>query len=144
MGYIYPCVIEGTETAGEGFAVTFPDVYGANTGGDTFREAIIMAEDCLVVALGAYMDCQEELPTPSTWKKGQELISVQPLVAAQLDLYATMRQQGITTEDLAHRLQVPVPDARKLLILDYRTSINQVFDALEAVGSNVPVEETVA
>ena len=98
----------------------------------------------MVVALGAYMDCQEELPTPSTWKKGQELISVQPLVAAQLDLYAAMRQHGITTEDLAHRLQVPVPDARKLLILDYRTSINQVFDALEAVGSNVPVEETVA
>ena len=144
MGYTYPCVIEGNEKDGDGFAATFPDVYGANTGGGTFREAIIMAEDCLVVCLGAYIDCREELPTPSTWKEGQEIISVQPLIAAQLDLYTAMRKQGVTVEDLAHRLHIPESDARQLLTLDYKTSINQVFKALAAVGSKATVDKTVA
>ena len=144
MGYIYPCVIDGNEKNGEGFAVTFPDVYGANTGGDTFREAIIMAEDCLVVALGAYIDCHEELPAPSPWQKGRELISVQPLIAAQLDLYTAMREKGIVVEDLAQVLKIAASDARKLLTLDYETSIGQVYIALEKVGSGAPVEETVA
>ena len=33
MQYAYPCKIVGNEHDGDGFAVTFPDVYGANTGG---------------------------------------------------------------------------------------------------------------
>ena len=37
MRYLFPYTIEGNEEDGEGFAVTFPDVYGANTGGSTFR-----------------------------------------------------------------------------------------------------------
>lgn len=144
MRYVYPCNFTPDEEEGDGYVVTFPDVRGAHTGAQSFRESIILAEDCLVVMLGAYINCQEELPTPSPWTQGQELLTVQPLIAAQLDLYSAMRQQGITTEDLAHRLQVPVSEAKKLLILDYSTSINQVFKALEAVGSKAPVEETVA
>ena len=74
MRYAFPCNIEGNEADGDGFVVTFPDVDGAITGGFTFKESIILAEDCLVVSLGAYMDCQEELPVPSSWTEGQELI----------------------------------------------------------------------
>jgi predicted RNase H-like HicB family nuclease len=144
MHYTFPCAIEGNEYDGDGFVVTFPDVYGANTGGETFREAIIMAEDCLVVSLGAYMDCQEELPTPGPWTKGQELITVQPLIAAQLDLYTAMREQGITTADLAQRLDLPEAEVKKLLVLDYRTPIGQIVEALEAVGRKLVVEDRAA
>ena len=94
MKYAFPCNIVGNEDDGDGFSVKFPDLKGANTGGSTFKEAIIMAEDCLVVSLASYVDCQEELPTPSRWAKGQELLTVQPLIAAQLDLYVAMRETG--------------------------------------------------
>ena len=103
-----------------------------------------MAEDCLVVSLGAYIDCQEELPTPSPWTQGQELIAVQPLIAAQLDLYTAMRNQGITVANLAERLQVPTSEAKKLLVLDYTTSINEVFKAMDVLGAKAQVEQTVA
>ena len=66
----------------------------------TFRESVILAEDCMVVSLASYVDRQEELPTPSGWAKGQELMTVQPLIAAQLDLYVAMREQGVTTPRL--------------------------------------------
>ena len=144
MRYAYPCDIKGNEDDGEGFAVTFPDVYGANTGGFTFKEAIIMAEDCLVVSLASYVVCREELPTPSAWKKGQELLTVQPLIAAQLDLYAAMREQGVTTSDLAQRLNRPEEVAERLLSLDYRTSINEVVVALELLGRNPAVDDLAA
>ena len=144
MKYTFPCNIIGNQDDGDGFSVKFPDLKGANTGGFTFKEAIIMAEDCLVVSLASYVDCEEELPTPSRWEKGQELLTVQPLIAAQLDLYNAMRQQGVSVSDLAMRLNLPEPDAKRLLSLDYKTSINEVAKALELLGCEPAVEDLAA
>ena len=77
MRYVYPCDIAGNETDGDGFVAVFPDVNGAITGGFTFKEALINAEDCLVVALASCVDCGEELPAPSSYQEGQELLTVQ-------------------------------------------------------------------
>ena len=144
MRYTYPCNIEGNEQDGDGFVATFPDLEGAVTGGFTFKEAIIMAEDCLVVSLASYVDRQEELPTPSAWAKGQELLTVQPLIAVQLDLYVAMREQGVTTADLAQLLNLSEAVVKRLLSLDYRTSINEVVEALELLGCNPVVEDLAA
>ena len=103
-----------------------------------------MAEDCLVVSLASYVVCREELPAPSAWKKGQELLTVQPLIAAQLDLYAAMREQGVTTSDLAQRLNLPEAEAKRLLSLDYKTSINEVVEALELLGCKSVVDDLAA
>ena len=144
MRYTFPCNIDGNAEDGDGFVATFPDLKGAITGGFTFKETVILAEDCLVVSLGAYVDCQEELPMPSLWQEGQELLTVQPLIAAQLDLYSTMREKDISMDDLAQRLRIPASEAQQLLVLDYKTSINQVFKALEALDSEASVGEAVA
>ena len=144
MRYAFPCNIEGNEEDGDGFVVTFPDLEGAITGGMTFRESVILAEDCMVVSLASYVDRQEELPTPSGWAKGQELMTVQPLIAAQLDLYVAMREQGVTTPDLARRLNLPEAEAKRLLSLDYKTSINEVVEALELLGCKPAVEDLAA
>ena len=99
MRYTYPCNIildkEGLrETGREGYVVNFPDVYGANTGGDTWDEAVEMAEDCLGVALSFYFDEDEVVPTPSLPTEGQVLIPVPPLVAAKLTITSAMREKG--------------------------------------------------
>ena len=144
MQYVYPCNIKGNETDGDGFVATFPDVEGATTGGFTFREALINAEDCLVVALASCVDCGEELPTPSPFQDGQELLTVQPVIAAQLDLHTAMREQGISRADLAERLGVGSDAVDKLLILDYRTPIAEIIKALRAVGCQLAATEQVA
>ena len=144
MQYVYPCNIEGNETDGDGFMATFPDVVGAITGGFTFKEALILAEDCLVVALSCYIDLGKDLPTPSPYQKGQELLTVQPVIAAQLDLYSAMREQSITVPELAERLGVGEADAAKLVSLDYCTPIGKVVEALRAVGCAPAVAEQVA
>ena len=144
MRYTFPCDIECNEEDGDGFVATFPDLVGAVTGGFTFKEAIIMAEDCLVVSLASYVDRQKELPTPSRWSKGQELLTVQPLIAAQLDLYVAMREQGVTVSGLAQHLNLPEAEVKRLLSLDYRTSINEVAEALELLGCKSVAEELAA
>ena len=135
MRYVFPCnfTLDEYENDG-GFVVQFPDVQGATCGGKTFKECIILAEDCLVVMLSAYVDNNEKLPTPSPWVEGQELVGVQPLIAAQLDLYTAMREQNVTTADLARRLGITKKAAGKLLLLDYNTRLAEVNRALAAVG----------
>ena len=145
MKYTFPCnIAPDTEEGGWGFVVSFPDVKGAHTSGKTFKEAIILAEDCMVVALSAYIQLGHELPTPSPYQEGQELLTVQPVIAAQLDLYAAMREQGIGRAELAERLGVSGADADRLLSLDYRTPIAQVMKALRAVGRELAAAGLVA
>ena len=64
-----------------------------------------MDEDYLLkVLLGIRCDCPDyvghdlDLPTPSPYQEGQELLTVQPVVAAQLDLYAAMREQKLARQ----------------------------------------------
>ena len=144
MRYLYPCTIEGNEEDGDGFVVSYPDIPWAHTGGFTFKESLILAEDCLVVALAHYVDHGEQLPTPSPYQQGQELLTVQPVIAAQLDLYTAMREQNLTRADLAKRLGISSEDADRLLSLDYRTPIGQVARALKAVGCESAATEQVA
>ena len=145
MKYTFPCHIRpDEEEGGWGYVVSFPDVSGSNTGGKTFKESVILAEDCLVVALSCYIDLEKELPTPSPYQEGQELLTVQPVIAAQLDLYTAMREQGISLAQLAERLGISEQDAAPLLILDYCTPIGQVIKALQAVGCQPAIEKQTA
>ena len=144
MRYLYPCTIEGNEEDGDGFVVSYPDIPWAHTGGFTFKESLILAEDCLVVALAHYVDHGEEIPAPSPYQDGQELLTVQPVIAAQLDLYTAMREQNLTRADLAKRLGISSEDADSLLSLDYRTPIVQVARALKAVGCELSAVEQAA
>ena len=123
---------------------SFPCIPGALTCVREWKTAIIMAEDCLAVSLASCVDQHKELPTPTRWTRGQELLTVQPLVTAQLDLYNAMRQQGVAVSGLAQRLDLPDTGPWRLLSLDYKTSINEVAVALELFGCNPAVEELAA
>ena len=144
MQYAYPCKIIGNEHDGDGFAVTFPDVYGANTGGDTYQEALEMAEDCLLVALCGYVKCGEELPQPSKVKKGQELVAVPPLAAAKLALYAAMRRQLITPAELACRTGLSPAIVRRLQQPGRNSHSDHIAKALDAVGCRLLVTDLAA
>ncbi len=141
MRYAFPCDIKPDDSEGGwGYVVSFPDIPFAHTGGKTFKESIILAEDCMVVALSVYVDRERDLPAPSPYQEGQELLTVQPVIAAQLDLYAAMREQGISQADLATRLGIAEADAARLLILDYCTPLSRVAKALRAVGCDLAAD----
>ena len=142
MRYVYPCVL--TPEEGGGFFVRFPDVPGALTCGDDRGEALLMAEDALAVALAGYVQQQRDIPLPSPVKKGQEIVTLPPLIAAKLALYTAMRQQGVTKVALAARLGLSESVVRRLVNPDHRSHISQVEKALRAVGRKLAVEDQAA
>ena len=148
MRYVYPCniVLDEAELQATGrvaFNVTFPDVYGANTCGWSWEEAVEMAADGLGVALGMYIDANEPIPIPSPVAAGQVLIPAPPVVAAKLALYNAIRKQGLSTEALAGILQIDNRAVRKLLDPGHKSHLTQLENALRAVGCALVIEDAV-
>ena len=146
MRYAYPCNIVSDEeekraTGRLAYNVTFPDVYGANTGGWSWEEALERAQDCLAVALGMCVKSREAIPVPSPLGEGEALVSVTPVVAAKLALYTAMREQGITNMGLATRLGVQENAIRRLVDPGHRSHISSVEKALKAVGRSLILED---
>lgn len=143
MKYVYPCNIALDETADrEAYVVTFPDVYGANTGGWSWEEAIENAEDALVAALGASYRQQGEIPLPSPVADGQVPINVPVIPAAKLALNRSMRGQGITQRELAERLGLTADATATLCNPDYFSHLSTIEKALRIVGCGLVVEES--
>lgn len=146
MRYAYPCSIvrdeeEARATGREAYVVTFPDVYGANTGGWSWDEAVDMAKDCLEVALGMYVEARQDIPAPSPQADGQVLISVAPIIAAKLALYTAMREQNIANVALADRLGLQENAVRRRLDPGHRSHITSVEKALAVVGRSLVLED---
>ena len=139
MRYVYPCVLH--EEEGGGYWVSFPDVKGANTGGSTREEALEMAEDALVAALGAYYSLGEDIPLPGLVGEGQQPVPLRPVAAAKVALIVAMRERGLSKVALAKRLGVSEAAVRKLCNPDHRSHISTVERALHAVGRGLIIED---
>jgi len=120
--------------------VTFPGVPEALTDGETEAEALAEALDCLIAALGGYINDRRDIPRPSRSKRGQPVVALPPLVSAKLALYQAMRDAGITRVALGERLGVSEGAVRRLLDLDHRSHIGQIDAALVALGKRLVVE----
>lgn len=60
----------------DGFVVTFRDVPEANTQGDTFIEAVKMAQDALQTAMEFYDEDNKPRPKPSAAIHGDVMIDI--------------------------------------------------------------------
>ena len=68
---------------------------------------------------------REDIPAPSPLAEGQVLISVAPIVAAKIALYAAMREQDITNVALATRLGLQRTQSAGFSIRDIDPTLRQ-------------------
>ena len=118
--------------------VSFPDIPEALTEGATEQEALAEAQDCLIAALGGYIDERRNIPHPSPGR-GLPLVALPALVAAKIALYCAMRERGLSNAALARRLGTVEGAVRRLIDLDHRSHIGQVETALHALGQRLVV-----
>lgn len=80
MSNLYPAQFEESfycdSNASQGFVVTFRDVPEAITQGDTFIEAVEMAQDCLSLVLFGYKEEGRAYPVPSATINGDVMIDI--------------------------------------------------------------------
>ena len=119
--------------------VEFPDVPGALTQGADEQDALVRAVDCLVAALGAYVELRREIPPPSP-AHGRPTVTLPPLAAAKLALYQAMHEAKMTNVALAGHLGVTENAVRRLLDLDHRSHIGRIEAALAVFGKRLVVE----
>ena len=146
MKYVYPCniVVDEEEKAATGrlaYNVTFPDIPGAITCGWSWEEAVEMAEDVLIAALGVCYRKGEEFPLPSSVTKGQVSICLQPVAAAKVALNLAMRKKGITKVSLAEKLGMNEVAVVKLCDPDHGSHMSTVERALKVFGLRLAVED---
>ncbi len=137
QSFAYPVTLSHEEDT---VLVSFPDIPEALTEGDDEAEALYEAADCLVAALGGYIELRRDIPAPSRPRRGQPVVRVPPLVAAKLALYRAMRGSGLTRVALGKRLGISEGAVRRLLDLDHRSHIGQVEAALAVLGKRLVVE----
>lgn len=138
MRYAYPCQVTCHE--GNEYVVSFPDVKGALTGANDRSEALELAGDALSVMLAGYVKERRVIPVPSPVLDGQEVVTVDPVTAAKLELYSAMRDQGLTRRALAKRMGLSDTVIGRLVDPDRHSRIDHVLRALRAVGRDLVIE----
>lgn len=62
--YVFPALFE-TEEGVDGFTVSFPDIPGCHTEGDSLEEALTMAREALGLHLYSMEEDGDQIPSPS-------------------------------------------------------------------------------
>lgn len=135
MQYRYPYQ---TERDGDSQVVSFPDVPGASTQVDAGEDFEATVRDCLVAALGGYVEHRLPVPAASP-SRGRATVALGVMTSAKLALATVMAAEGVSNVALARRLGVNEKVVRRLLDLDHTSQINRLEDALALLGRTLQV-----
>jgi antitoxin HicB len=133
----YP--VELTPDTNGTLLVTFPDLAEATTFGEDEAEALLRAVDALETVLAARIDDREDIPLPSA-PTGRPCVALPALSAAKVLLYRAMRKAGVRKADLARRLGWQGPQVDRLLDLGHASRLDQIEQALAALGKRLTVD----
>lgn len=126
-----------TRDTNDTWLVTFPDVPGAHTFGETKEEARLRALDALESMLEAHIKDGDTIPRSKPATKSQETLTVPPMIAAKVELYEALRGAKMTKYALAKRLNWHVPQVDCLFNLRHRSRLDQIEEAAAALGRRV-------
>ena len=127
------------EEDGNGFHVRFPDLPEALTGGDNLADTLVQAADCLAETIAGRIARNEEIPAPSTPKRGQRLIGVPLYLAPKLALYLAMRERAMPKTGLASLLGVSETVVRRMLDPRHSSRPENIQAALGMLGKRIVV-----
>ena len=118
--------------------VTFPDVEGAVTFGDTIEEALTRAPEALATILEAYIKDRRPIPPPSV-RSTKYRVTVPALVEAKIRLYEAMRAAKVGKAELGRRLDWHPPQVDRLLAMTHGSKLEQLEAAFSALGKRLVV-----
>jgi antitoxin HicB len=136
--FTYPAKF--TAGADDRVLVEFVDLPRVSTDGRDSRDAMEEAMDALGSDLSIRLSRREEIPAPSTAKRGQKLVPVPLWLAPKLALYLAMRDRKVNNSELARRLGVHERVVRRMLDPEHATKAENIQAALAALGKQMTVD----
>jgi antitoxin HicB len=136
MHFAWPAELLENEEGG--FTVTFPDVPGAITQGETRAEALERASDALVSMLSMIIEDGEPVPDASA-ANGRPMVHVPPLDAAKLALHVAMLEKKISNVELGRLMGMDEKSVRRLRDPLHHSKIEKLDAALRILGKRLEV-----
>lgn len=120
-----------------GYVVSFPDVPGAITEGNSKEEALGRAVDALLTVFDALIKDRREIPVPS--RRAGAHVQIPALESAKIELYRSMRAAKVSKSELGRRLNVHLPQIDRLFDVRHASQLRQIEDAFTALGQRLEV-----
>jgi antitoxin HicB len=117
--------------------VTFPDVPEAITFGADRREALRMGAEALGLALRGYL--ADDRPLPPRRAEGALMLAPHADDTLKIALVETFRDSGLSVDAFRERLGVKDWEAAALLDPDRINDIDEMEDALAALGQRLRI-----
>jgi antitoxin HicB len=117
--------------------VEFIDLPRVATDGKDEREAFVEAMDALGSDLSIRLSGRQDIPPPSSPKRGHRLVPVPFWLAPKMALFLAMRDGGIDKLELARRLSVNERVVRRMLDPHDPTKADRIQAALSALGKQM-------
>jgi antitoxin HicB len=127
------------EREGKWILISFPDVPGAHTFGNSRKQALERGADAVETMFMAMMADKKEIPFASTIKGGN-FVELPALTEAKLMLYRTMRALGVGKAELARRLSWHMPQVDRLLDLRHASRLDQLEQAFRILGRQLSIK----
>lgn len=131
MKVAYQALIEPGEVSG--FCVTFPDLPGTITEGETEAETLFNAEEVLNLMLELMIEEGSEIPEP----KDHGGVWIYPSPRVQAALLIRFSRRGRSLADLARALETSWPSAQRLENPKHSPSLRQLDRAAKALGQRL-------
>ena len=132
----YPVKIERDDNGT--YLVTFPDVPGAVTYGDTREQASQRAPDAVLTVFDALMKDRRDIPEPSP-TNDRPSIELPALEVIKIGIYRAMRDAHVSKSELARRLDWHLPQVDRVLQMRHASRLDQVESALGVLGRQLEV-----
>ena len=133
--YLFPAIFEPGDVAG--YTVTFPDLPGCITEGDTLEEAFAMAKEALELHLYGLEEDRDPIPVPSRLRPAT--IAPQAMVAV-VEAWMPVIRSKMANQSIKKNLTVPkwLADAADRADINY----SQVLQEALKARLGVPAEPT--
>lgn len=121
----------------DGYTVAFRDIPEAISQGDTYDEAVEMAEDALLTAMDFYFEDNRPVPAPSQVQDGEVLIGLPLSASAKVMLLNALLEQHVSQTELAKRMGIRPQQVTRIVNLEHTTKIDTLEQAFKALGKSL-------
>lgn len=121
------------------YVVECRDLPEVVTSGDSFEEAMSLANDAVEVVVIKRIEDDRDLPEPSPIVEGEQVVALPAPLSAKAAVYRAWKASGLRKTELARRMNRNEVEVRRILDPRHGTKLDQLAEAALALGQQLVI-----